>query len=266
MLVRDAVKAMLRAAFAVVPVLALSVAMLVRDMPAARAADVPKVVAVYPSGPSVAENLLRFSIRFAAAPDRPVLQDIALENATGAAIDDAFLEQELWSPDRRVLTVLLHPGRVKTGLIAHDTLGRALVAGMTVRLLLKGEAIKSWDVEGEKRAAPNPKLWQVEAPQAGTTASLRILLEAPIEAQAANLIAVAAADGVRVPGSARLLTGETAWMFAPHEAWQAGAYRVMIHPRLEDAYGNEVTEAFEHPVQPLVKTVRHTIEIPFSIQ
>lgn len=240
--------------------------MLAFDMPAASSADIPPVIAVYPSGVTVPENLLRFSIRFAAPPAQPVLRQIALKNADGSIIDSPFLEQELWSPDGTLLTVLLHPGRVKTGLIAHDLLGRALVAGRPVQLLLGGHVIKSWQVGDEKSTAPDPTEWHVTPPKAGTSEPLRVLLEAPIDALAVNLIAVAGPDGIRVSGRATLDVGESTWLFVPDKHWAGGSYKLAIHPRLEDSSGNEVGEAFEQPSQPLAPEVRHSIEIPLSIE
>src|SRR5262245_30788542 len=80
------------------------------------AAGTPRVVAVSPSGRAVPENLLRISIRFDAAPEGQVLRRLSLATRDGRPLHEPFLDQELWSPDGRVLTVLLHPGRVQSGL------------------------------------------------------------------------------------------------------------------------------------------------------
>src|SRR5499425_3830758 len=79
----------------------------------------PRVHLVQPSGPEVPANLLRISISFAAQVEGPLLPRLSLLRADGGQVEAPFLEQELWSPSGRILTVLLHPGRVKTGLKAH---------------------------------------------------------------------------------------------------------------------------------------------------
>jgi hypothetical protein len=56
--------------------------------------------------------------------DGPVLARLALLRRNGSRIAEPFLKQELWSADGRVLTVLMHPGRVKIGLKAREDLGR----------------------------------------------------------------------------------------------------------------------------------------------
>src|SRR5215468_8872049 len=79
-----------------------------------------RVVLVQPSGPEVPANLLRLSIRFAAQVEGPLLPRLSLLRADGTQVQAPFLEQELWSPSGRILTVMMHPGRVKTGLKARD--------------------------------------------------------------------------------------------------------------------------------------------------
>src|ERR1700732_3594639 len=77
------------------------------------APSTPRVVLVQPSGTHVPANLLRISIRFATGVEGPLLPRIILLRADGRKIREPFLEQELWSRDGNVLTILMHPGRVK---------------------------------------------------------------------------------------------------------------------------------------------------------
>ena len=89
----------------------------------------PQVVLVQPSAAEVPANLLRLSIVFAAPVEGAVLPRIALTHADGSAVQEPFLPQELWSPDGKILTLLLHPGRVKTGLIAGRAMGAHRTSG-----------------------------------------------------------------------------------------------------------------------------------------
>src|SRR5262249_5775231 len=106
----------------------------------------PRVVLVQPSGPEVAANLLRISISFSAQVEGPLLPRLALLHADGTRVQEPFLEQELWSPSGKILTVLMHPGRVKTGLNARERMGPILSAGDQVALALDGVPIKRWRV------------------------------------------------------------------------------------------------------------------------
>lgn len=209
----------------------------------AQAADGPSL-RVFPSGETLPENTLRLSIEFAAPPAEPVLERLALRSG-GEVRHDAFLPQELWSPDGRTLTLLFHPGRVKSGLVAHDTLGRALQAGSSAALLLDGKVLGQWQVVAPDLDLPRPQTWQLEAPKAGTRAPLIVRLDAPIDARARDYIAVRDAAGARVPGSARLDEGERVWRFVPTHSWSRARHVVVVHPALEDPAGNRVDRGFE---------------------
>jgi len=117
----------------------------------AQAAQLPRVP---PSADHVPANLLRISLTFARPVDGDVLSRLALVRADGSAIDAPFLPQELWSPDGAILTLLLHPGRVKTGLQARAALGPILNAGETVTLTLDGQALHTRHVDADDTEGP----------------------------------------------------------------------------------------------------------------
>ncbi|MGQ5524171.1 hypothetical protein ACUHMQ_13035 [Chitinimonas sp. PSY-7] len=200
---------------------------------------------VMPTSGPVPANLLRFYIRFTQPQSERVLPRLSLRSADGRLLEHPFLERELWSPNQQVLTVLLHPGRVKTGLVARQQLGPILNTGDEVDLLLDGEVLAHWHVEMEDRLGPEPADWRISTPKAGTKAPLFVRLDAPIDASANVLIAVADATGHRVEGRAQLLEDENIWSFTPKRTWQQARYRLMLHPELEDATGNRVGGSFE---------------------
>lgn len=205
------------------------------------------VVAVYPSGDAVPERLLRVSVRFAHAPPARVRDAVVLQDDAGRVVPDALLPDALWSPDGTLLTLLIRPGRVKTGLLAHDRAGFALVPGRVVALAVRGTVVKRWRVVAGGCAPLAPAVWRVHPPDAGTRALLVVRLPGALDVHAAALLAVADASGHRVAGRARLTDGERTWTFAPGRAWRGGAYTLRVHPRAETPCGDEPGDAFEHP-------------------
>src|SRR5262245_53969292 len=107
---------------------------------------IDRVVLVRPSGAVVPANLLLLSMEFDAAMEGPVLPRLALSRGDGGQIQEPFLDQELWSPSGKVLTILMHPGRVKSGLKAREEMGPILSPGDDVVLALDGKPIKRWRV------------------------------------------------------------------------------------------------------------------------
>ncbi len=201
---------------------------------------------VRPTADAVPVNLLRFSIQFERPPEGPVLPRLGLSGADGRNIEEPFLEQELWSPDSRILTVLMHPGRVKSGLVANEELGRALVDGDNVTLTFNGQPIKRWRIIAEDRTGPNPSRWTATTPRVHSRDQLTVWLDGSVDAFGTSLIAVRTPSGARLEGHAMFDTGESIWRFTPDDPWTVGRYVVVAAPDLEDASGNRPGLPFEH--------------------
>jgi hypothetical protein len=101
---------------------------------------------------------------------------------------------------------------------------------------------------------------------AATSAPIQVALDAPIDALAAGMIAIASPEGARTAGRSELHAGEVLWTFIPEASWQAGQYRIMVLPRLEDSAGNTIGEPLAHAGEAVSGPPRQAIEIPFSIQ
>lgn len=200
---------------------------------------------VRPSADHVPANLLRISLEFAAPVEGGVLSRLALIDGGGSVIEGPFLPQELWSPDGRVLTVLLHPGRVKSGLRAHEALGPILRTGHTVTLTLDSHPLHRWRIDAADTAGPVVRAWRVAPVGAGTRHALVVTLDGAIDGRDADFIAVADADGRRLRGQAALGIGETRWAFTPAQPWRPGRYRLVVRGLMEDAAGNRVNGHFE---------------------
>src|SRR5215813_3896329 len=161
-----------------------------------------RVVLVQPSGPEVPANLLRLSISFAAQVEGPLLSRLSLLRADGRQIQGPFLEQELWSPSGTILTVMMHPGRVKTGLKAHDEEGPILSVGDHVALALDGVPIKWWSVGPADEIGPIVSAWRVSPVRADTKEPLVVVLDGAIEGRDGDYLAIADLRDRRVAGRA----------------------------------------------------------------
>ena len=222
-------------------------------------------VAVQPSGDEVPANLLRISIVFDEHVSEPVLPRLALRAIDGRTIDRPFLEQELWSPTGKILTVLLHPGRVKSGLIAHDTSGPVLTKKKTVSLTLDGRELKRWVVADDDHEGPATARWRIGTVRAGSRDPLVVALDAPIDGRDVDYLVVADSRNRRLPGRAVLVQGEGRWSFKPAAAWQAGKYRLAVFSQLEDSAGNRLGGRFERTTGQMSDRNRDA-SIPFSIR
>src|SRR5262245_61049927 len=208
----------------------------------------PRVDLVQPSGPEVPANLLRFSIRFEAQVEGPMLRRLALWRADGTRIQAPFLEQELWSPDGKLLTVLMHPDPVTQGLVARDERGPILSTGEDVILALDGHAIKQWRVGPANTVGPAASAWKISAVRVGSRQPIVVTLGGPIDGRDADYLAIADERDRRVAGRAQLANGESTWTFVPSSPWRTGAYKLVVRGALEDPSGNRLGSQFETPI------------------
>ena len=208
----------------------------------------PQIVLVQPSARQVPANLLRISVRFSAPVEGPVLTRVTLLRADGTPIQEPFLQQELWSPDGTVLTFLMHPGRVKTGLNARDEVGPILLAGDDVVLALDGRPIKRWIVGPADANGPVASAWKLSPIRVASKQPLVVALDGPIDGRGADYLAIVDGRNRLVEGRARLKNGECTWTFTPHRAWQEGKYKLVVRRTLEDPAGNRLGGHFERPM------------------
>jgi hypothetical protein len=206
---------------------------------------------VTPSGNTVPENLLRIELHLARPLPRPLAMDrVHLLDDEGQDIPDAFLDLPLPGDDGRTIALLLHPGRVKTGVGANLALGRALHADETVTLVVDDPQLgpplrKRWRVDAPARQAFVGPGLAIDVPRAGTRAPLQVRFGTPLTASSIRLLAVRGPAGERVAGSPAFRDGETAWRFVPARPWRAGEYALRVHPLLEDVAGNRGCAPFE---------------------
>lgn len=226
-------------------------------------ADSRSQIDIYPSAYELPSNLLRIYLYF---PDpvrvSDILEYITLKDSEGRTLDRVFLSNryDLWSPDRRRLTLLLDPGRVKTGLRAHDTLGRALVPGAKYSLVVDKAWTRGADCEQASDTVfeflaivpdynpPEPNEWTITAPKAGTLDPLTIDLGSPHDhVSLAYRLRIRDAEGSVVSGSITLGPDERVWHFTPTKPWPNSVHHVVIDKRFEDLAGNRPDGLFDKP-------------------
>ncbi|MEM9461424.1 MAG: hypothetical protein AAGF11_45090 [Myxococcota bacterium] len=221
------------------------------------------ITEVYPTAAVVPENLLKIHLHFATPVGDGQLPDrVHLYDEAGQEVDGVFFtpQHELWDPGRRRLTLLLDPGRVKTGLRVHQQNGRALRAGTTMMLVVDAgwrdlagtvatEPMRRPLIVGPEDRTMEPlPAWSLRPPPAGTRQPLQV--RTPESLDQACLVAfvrVVDSTGRPIPGDITLSEREKTWTFVPSEAWQPTDYALRIDPRIEDLAGNNFMESFDHP-------------------
>lgn len=219
-----------------------------------------RVVAVYPSGEVLPQNLLRLYLQFSAPMGRGGAgRHIRLLDESGAAVEAPFVapERELWSPDRTRLTLFFDPGRIKRGVGPNLEVGPPLEQGRSYTLvidpalsdargapLVRGHA-KRFSVGPPDREQPRTADWVLEAPAAQRGPVTLRFPDALDRGLLGGLLAVLDPAGELVAGETLIPAGEREWRFAPAEGWGEGVYRVRVGTDLEDLAGNSLRRPFE---------------------
>lgn len=227
--------------------------------------DVPEepttVTRIYPTADQLPENLLRFYIEFSQPMARGAVYDaVRLIGPDGNAVEAPFLRigQEFWDRGMQRLTIVLDPGRIKRGVGGNAQVGPPLEDGGRYQLVigaamtdayrrpLAGPVSKVFTVVAPDRQSPEPAHWQISSPASGTRDALTVQLDGaidPISAQ--RLIRLEDADGQPVRVTLAVLDRERSLRLTPERAWSSQAYRLAVHPTLEDFAGNRVESLFD---------------------
>lgn len=232
------------------------------------------VESIDPGAPEVPANLLRFAVTFSVPmEDGSAAGHLHLLDESGAELPGTVLETpELWSRDRRRLTVLLEPGRVKRGLQPNAQAGAPMHDGGEVTLVVDSavrdadgaflveEARRTFRVGPAVRARVDPARWQVAWPEEAS-GRLIIAFDRPLDrALVQRCLRVIDADGGRVTGAVSLDPETTVWTFTP----APGAFVGELHvdTRLEDLAGNSVRRVFDRDLD---SPADATLDAPFVV-
>ncbi len=224
-----------------------------------------QVLRIHPAASTLPYNLLRMYVHFSAPMSEGwAAQAIKVCDAdTGEPLEGVFLppEPELWDPQRRRLTLLLDPGRIKRGLVPNRELGYPLAAGMTVRITVdsdfrdaKGQPLhaaaeRRYRIGPALRSRIDPTAWQLTEPHAGSRTPLVVDFDRTLDnALLQNSLWVSDRAGHPLSGEAEPCAEERGWRFTPSTPWHSGEYQLMVEPRLEDVAGNTPVRVFDRDV------------------
>ncbi len=230
-------------------------------MPRRRLEPTTVVSGVYPSAGVVPENLLKFYLYFSAPMSRGNSYDyIHLQDEAGKEVELPFLEldEELWDPAMRRLTLFIDPGRIKRGVRPLEEIGPSLQEGKRFTLVIDREWLdatetpfketfrKSLKVGPPDREPPDPAQWKVQPPKPATRNQLTVQFPESMDyALARRVLRVMGGAGDLVDGTVQVEDEERRWAFVPSDPWRRGSYQLLIQTALEDLAGNSIGKPFE---------------------
>jgi hypothetical protein len=243
-----------------------------------------RLVTVYPSSEVWPANVLKFYLCFSAPMTiGDAWRRVRFRDVAGAVVEGAFVEidQELWDPAGRRLTVLFDPGRIKRGLKDNAVEGTPFMSGRSYTLEIdadwkdaRGRPLahgvrKTIRIGPEARQPVDPVHWAIETPHA-IGDPLVLCFPRPLDHALALRAITIWRDGVRVEGDAALEQEEKRLRFTPAEPWRAGRYEIAVDGIIEDLAGNKLGRLFDvdtaDPTQARVgaKAMRLAVSLEFG--
>lgn len=233
-------------------------------IPEGIALSAPQVLGIHPSGNEIPENTLRFYIYFS-TPMQPHVSSgyIKLLDASNQVDDAAFMsfKQELWSEDRKRLTLLMDPGRIKRGVAQNLELGPALEKGNAYSIQIhqgwpsaRGESlrssfVKTFSAGRALRTLPDTQLWKTQVPGRNTTNPLVIEFDRPFDYELLkSSITILDAHGQLIDGNVSIRNQEHAWVFTPDTRWHQEQIKIRVNSHLEDVAGNNFRDLLDHSI------------------
>ncbi len=222
----------------------------------------PTVVNIFPQSDSLPVNIMRFYVEFShPMQEMNIYEHVHLIDNKGQKGDSVFYQypHEFWNNTRTKVSLLVDPGRVKRGLIAHNRLGRAFEEGVTYHLKidslllnfedqpLQKSVTKTFVAITEDIQAPNVNDWQLSQPRIETVEPLIINLKDKIDHVSAQTLLRITQNNQLVEGHFEM-KGDTSLAFIPKSDWSRGKYQLSINSKLEDLTANSVNQVFDHNI------------------
>ncbi|AQQ05369.1 hypothetical protein B0E33_18765 [Roseibium algicola] len=241
-----------------------------------------ELLTVEPGAEVVPANVLRFYLYFSKPMAQgDVYRNISLFDENGAQIYSPFLNlpRGLWDASQTRLTILLDPGRLKTGVEPNLRNGPPLQPEGHYRLKVSRDLRDAdgnrlgrgynWSFSTSEAVKQRVDLntWTFETPVNGSNQPLTVRTLVLLDAvNAFRRLLVVNDRGLRVNGRFRIEKSPAGWSFIPSSPWQSGRYRVVVDTTIEDVSGNSAQTAFEiragqaNALRPLRETLTFEVE------
>ncbi len=222
---------------------------------------IPRLMAIYPRGDSLPENLLKIYLEFS----QPMMEGrsqeyIHLLDDKGDSLQNTFLHlhSELWNEEGTVLSLWFDPGRIKRDLQPNKTLGPPLVHNRYYQLVIdsawpdrQGTTLghsyrKRFIATLRDTVSPVPEMWKLTIPQKSTRQPLIIETHESLDYYLLlNTISLLGPSGDKITGEIQIPKGESTYSFVPEKPWLTGKYTLLIESRLADLAGNNLDRLFD---------------------
>lgn len=223
--------------------------------PAAPHSDrISKVEDVYPLADTVPYNTLFFNVRFTEPmmPDKEAYKHIKVYDEHGVERTQAWRQRSFWLDSGRVLVLMIHPGRVKSGIHYESPLfdsGKhyTVTVNKSIRDVngnfIASDLTKRYYISGIDKTSPAARVKQI--PAANTVKPLKLLFSEGMDhASVIDGVALYDGRGVAVPVHIDE-DNDKQYNIIPSFSWQRGTYTLVLKNAVYDFAANRINRLFE---------------------
>lgn len=224
--------------------------------------SVPKaeVVRVFPLNDTIPSNILHFHILFSQSmsAEPNCYEHVWIMDKQGRKKEMVWKQREFWFDDRKLLVLMIHPGRVKRGITYLDTLGEVFKEGEEYTLIvtrnikdryqrpIRKEYKRTFIAGPDDHTSPEIRYNSFNIPKAGTIQPLKLSFSEEMDYMSVREgIRIFSADKTPVNGRFIYTASEKVWEFVPSDPWKDEQYEVQFGKTVTDFASNYLHRPFE---------------------
>lgn len=208
-----------------------------------------------------ANNMLYYiSFNTPMQQDQLAYKHIELIDDQGKVVDRPWRERTFWMNDGRMMTVMVHPAKLKRGIMERVGVAIHENKSYTIRIGDGVRDVYNRTVSGNReiklhavtRDTLMPRILEVDAsPVAGAFTDVKIKFSEMMDyGSMMSYVQIQNELGEVVPVKVSYVDQSRQWVLRPKEAWKAGSYQLKFINALMDVAGNQLNRPFETPEPP----------------
>ena len=218
---------------------------------------------IYPRNNKIPKNILIFYVEFSApmTEDESAYRYVNLLDENKKVIPHVWYNKARWISDK-VMTLMIHPGRVKKDISYYDNLGEIFTVGKKYYLEItdrikplnsKSKLIsftKEFEITNPINTCPKFIEDKLQIPKRNTSDKLKIVFDRPIDIFSAQIgISVYNYKSDKIV-EGKIIAGpdDTEWYFMPDQPWTEKKYTLILNKYISDPSGNSLNKPFEATV------------------
>lgn len=215
---------------------------------------------VFPRSNEIPKNILTFYVEFS----EPMLEDesafryVNLYNENKEIIPHVWLNKSRWISDT-ILMLMIHPGRIKSGIKYYDNLGDVFYVGKKYYLEITDKTkplhrdlkvkpfIKEFKIIEPTASSPKVLQNKFSIPRRNSKEKLKIVFDKPMDLYTifgGISINIYNTD-INIQGKFMSGSNDTEWYFIPEKPWAEKKYTLIFNKYVSDPSGNGLIKPFE---------------------